>query len=245
MKKIILGSLIIIFSIFLISGIALADTEADMPEAGILPDSKLFTLELWWEDVQRFFTFDDVKKAELETKLAMKRMTEAEKLIEKGKTELAEKNLLRFQNRLEAAYEKAEQANEKGKDVEALLEKLEANSLRHQEVLSEVYEKIPDNAQESILKAMENSAQGLENAMENIQNSEDGAEEFKNKIKNNLENFGTKKKLEIKEKLQQRGVLDDNNVMEKDDSEDEPELESDADDDQSDDEVQNINENQN
>jgi len=208
MKTISLILTVIVLVLVTATSISYAAETVELPDAGVLPDSKLFTLELWWEGVQRFFTFDSVKKAELESKLAMKRMVEAEKLIEKGKSELAEKHLLQFENRLAAAYEKTEQAQEKGKDVDALVEKLEANQLRQQEVLANVYDKVPESAQEGVLNAMENSAKGLEQAMENVQKSEE-AKAFKTKLKNKVENFGTTKKNEIKEKLQQKGVIGD------------------------------------
>jgi len=211
MKKLFIGIAVLLLAAFLTAGAVSAKTDTetvDLPEPGILPDSKLFSLKLWWEDVQRFFTFSTVKKAELEAELAMKRLAEAEKMIDKGKPELAEKHLLRFRNRLAAALEKTEQASEKGKDVDALVEKLEANLLKQQEVLAEVYEKVPESAQDSVLSAMEKSAKGLENAMENVQKSEQ-AEEFKNKLEDTVENFGTSKKLEIKQKLQEKGLLSD------------------------------------
>lgn len=206
MKTISLTLTVVVLVFVAATSISYATETVELPDAGILPDSKLFTLELWWEGVQRFFTFDSVKKAELESKLAMKRIAEAEKLIEQGKTELAEKHLLQFENRLAAAYEKTEKANEKGKDVDALIEKLEANQLRQQEVLATVYDKVPESAQEGILNAMEKSAKGLQNAMENIQKSEE-AKAFKTKLKNTIENFGTTKKNEIKEKLIEKGVI--------------------------------------
>ena len=115
-----------------------------------------------------FFTFDNAKKVELATKLATKRVVEAKKLVEKGKTELAQKHLQKFQNRFQKALEKTEKVKEQGKNVEELVDKLKAHNIRHQKVLAEVYEKVPDQAKESILKAMENSAKGLENAIERV-----------------------------------------------------------------------------
>ncbi|MBU0597914.1 hypothetical protein KKF61_02865 [Patescibacteria group bacterium] len=218
MKILSISAATVLFVVLITAGAASAQTNeatptnetevVELPEAGILPDSILFNLELWWEDIQRFFTFSNVRKAELEAKLAMKRIAEAEKLIEKGKPEIAEKHLLQFQNRLAAAYEKTEQASEKGKDVDALIEKLEANLLKQQEVLAKVYDRVPASAQEGVLNAMEKSASGLQNAITNVQKS-DAAEEFKNKLKNKVENFGTTKKNEIKEHLQQKGIIDD------------------------------------
>ena len=84
-----------------------------------------------------------------------------------------------------------------GKDVEALVEKLTENHLRQQEVLQGVYENAPDSAKDAILKAMENSSKGLENAIQRVQGLQK-SEEYKNKLKNEAENWGQ----EIKGKLQ-------------------------------------------
>ena len=98
---------------------------------------------------------------------------------------------------------------------EELIEKLEANQLRQQEVLAQVYDKVPESAQEGVLNAMEKSAKGLQNAMENMQKS-DEAKVFKTKLKNTIENFGTTKKNEIKEKLIEKGVISNGEVIEDD-----------------------------
>jgi len=179
---------------------------AEITDVSILPDSPWYVLKTWWEEVQIFFTFDSVKKAEFHTKLATRRVVEAKKLVEKGKTEFAEQHLWKFRNRLEKALQKTEQAQEKGKNVDELIEKLQANNIRQQEVLSEVYEKVPDSAKEAVLSAMEKSAEGIENSMEKVQKSEQ-ALEFKAELKNRIKNFNTNKALEIREKLELKGVF--------------------------------------
>jgi len=178
----------------------------EITDVGLLPDSPFYFLKTWWEEIQLFFTFDNVKKAEQQTKLATKRVVEAKKLVEKGKTEKAQKHLEKFQARIQKAVEKMEKAKNQGKNVEELVEKLKANNIGQQEVLTEVYEKVPDKAKESILKAMENSTKGLENAIENVQKS-GKAQEFKAELKNRIGDFNLNKAQEVKEKLEARGVF--------------------------------------
>ncbi|MFH0952535.1 MAG: DUF5667 domain-containing protein [Patescibacteria group bacterium] len=177
-------------------------------EAGILPDSNWFRLKLWWEEVQEFFTFGDENKAELSAKLAMQRLAEAKKLMDKGKTELAVRHLEKYQERFEKALTKTEGARQQGKDVDAIVERLTENNLRQQAVLAEVYEKVPENAKAGVLNAMESSAKGLTNAIEKVQQSEE-VKEFKDQLKNKIENIGAAKALEIKERFRQQGIIEE------------------------------------
>jgi len=166
----------------------------------LLPDSSLYFLKTWWENLQMFFTFNSVAKANLELKLANKRLVEAEKLIEKGKIDLAQRLLEKFQARIEKAIQRTEELKNQGQDVSELVAKLAANSARQQEVLAKVYNQVPTQAQEAILKAMEKSATGLSNAIENIQGLHK-KQEFKKEIKGIIEKSDSVGKEKIKEKL--------------------------------------------
>lgn len=186
----------------------------EITDPGMLPDSPFYFLKGWWESIQLTFTFDSVKKAELFDKLASRKLLEAQKLVENGNTELAEKHMEKFENRVQKMQEQVEKAQENGKDIDELIEKLGANSIRQQEVLSDVYEKVPEQAQEAILKAMERSTEGLKNAIEKVQGTEE-AEQFREEVKEGLENMGEDTKNQIENKLQ---FLKGNNSNEEDDS---------------------------
>ena len=190
------------------------DEAAETVEAGILPDSPLYVLKSWWEDVRVAFTFDETKKAELEERLAAKRLAEFEQLVAKGKVDLAERHLAQFERRLSRVEERLEHLQQRGKDVDTLLEKLQQRRLAHQEVLQRVYDQVPEEARERILQAMENSAGGLENAMERIQKSEQ-VKQFKEKLEMRIEsqlqnvNSGEQGKWqELKDRLRERAQLE-------------------------------------
>lgn len=187
----------------------------EQEDPGTLPDSKFYWLKTWRENIQLFFTFNDVKKAEKQMKFANRRMLELEKLCEKDKCELAQKLASRFEEKIRKTTEKLEEANEKGKDVQSLIEKLEANQERHQEVLLKVYDQVPEEAKEAILQAMENSQKGIENAIANIQKDPSQLKEFKEKIDKKVEEVlneeeidkGKAKVNSIREKLQEKGLF--------------------------------------
>lgn len=181
---------------------AKADSEVEVLDTynpSLLPDSPFYFLKTWLEEIQEFITLNPTSKAELQLKLANKRLVEAQKLAEKGKTELAQKLLDKFRERIEKAAKKTEEAEDKGKNVDELVAKLQANSLRQQEVLLKVYEKVPEQARDSILQAMENSKKGLANAINNVQGIHK-KEEFEKKVDDLIEgsNLPQKDKNKVK-----------------------------------------------
>ena len=181
----------------------LADEIGDVTSenVGLLPDSFFYPVKTWWEEVRLFFTLSDEKKADLELKFANRRLLELKKLCEeKDNCDLAEKLAPKFQDRIERSIQKLESASEKGKDVEAIVEKLKENQEKQQAVLESVYEKVPDQAKEHILEAMEKSAEGLSNAIEKVQNSEK-ASEFQNTVRTRMENYGDEVQVQLKERL--------------------------------------------
>ena len=184
------------------SAFAKADSEVEVLDTynpSLLPDSPFYFLKTWFEGIQKFITLNPTSKAELQLKLANKRLIEAQKLAEKGKTELAQKLLDKFRERIEKATKKTEKAKDKGKNVDELVAKLQANSLRQQEVLLKVYEKVPTEARDSILNAMENSKKGLLNAINNVQGIHK-KEEFEKKVDDLIEgsNLPQKDKNKVK-----------------------------------------------
>lgn len=171
----------------------------------LLPDSPFYFLKTWWEGIQELLTTNPVSKADLYLKLANKRMVEAEKLMEKGKVDLAKKLINQYQERLEKAIQKTEEAKGEGKDVSEIVAKLTANSVRQQEVLAKVYDKVPEQAKDTILNAMEKSVRGLSNAIQNVQGI-DKKQEFKEKVKDAIEKSGSTGQEKMKEKLQIKNV---------------------------------------
>ncbi len=164
MKKIILP--LIIFSFLLATAVS-AQT-ADLPSPGTLPDSTFYFLKSWKESIQTFFTFGAENKAKQFLHLSEIRLAEYQKMIEKGKTEIAQKTLEKYEQQLNHALEKAKEAKEKGKDVEKLKETISEKILKHQEILENVLEKAPEQAKSGIEKAIETSQKGFEKAVEAV-----------------------------------------------------------------------------
>jgi hypothetical protein len=175
----------------------------EVSDPGILPDSPFYFLKGWGRSIRSLFTFDALKKAELELKFANEDALAIEKLCDKGECELAEKFCEKFQEQFQRTIQRMEKAKQKGKDVEALTERLKENHLRQQRILAEVLERAPEQAKEGILKAIENSTFGLENAIENVQGKHK-MEQFREELNLQIRNMGEETQLRIQERLERK-----------------------------------------
>ena len=184
-------SIFILLSFLTFGFMALAQ-ESDLPLPGLTPDSPFYFLKAWKESIQMFFTFGEENKARQFLHLSEVRLAEYKKMIEKGKTEIAQKILEKYEEKLGHALEKADQAQEKGKDVEKLKEAISEKILKHQEVLEGVLEKVPEEAKKGIENAIEMSSKGFENAIQAVSGEkreelERKAEEVKIRIEEKME----------------------------------------------------------
>ena len=156
-----------LLAIFLFAGVAQAQTN-DLPEPGMLPDSPFYFLKSWSEGIGTFFTFGDEAKAERFLNLSEKRLAEANALAVKGKPEIAEKAIGRYQEQLSRALSKAEEAKAKGLDTDEVLAKVSEATLKHQAVLADVYERVPEQAKSAIERAMQAGMRGHEEALKAV-----------------------------------------------------------------------------
>jgi hypothetical protein len=180
-------TLLLIISL-LFCGLALA-ADNELPSAGTLPDSPFYFLKSWKESVQMFFTFGAENKAKQFLHLADVRLAEYQKMIEVGKTDIAEKTLAKYGDQLNRALEKANEV--KAEDAEKLKEAIGEKILGHEEALQKTLEKVPEQAREGIKNAIEVSRQGFESAIGAISGEKKGelekrAEEIKLEVEGKL-----------------------------------------------------------
>jgi len=164
MKKIVLITILSFLILFF--GTQVFAEESDLPSPGLLPDSPFYFLEIIAEEIGTFFTFGDLKKAERYAALAAERLAETQAVVEKGKSELAEKTLARYENQLNNSIAHAERAQAKDQNTEQVMTKVGKATSVHLEVLAEVYNKVPDQAKPVIENAMKASVKGHEKAVE-------------------------------------------------------------------------------
>lgn len=170
-----------VLAILLFAGVANANGDGHgLPNPGLLPGNPFYFLDSLFEGLGSLVTFGDLSKAERHFALAEERLAESEALADKGDSNRAEKAAEKYQERLDRALAKAEEANEAGRDTDAVLEKIAEATVRHQEVLADIYEKVSEQAKEAIQRAMENSARGHETALSAV--SGEKQEEVRNRV---------------------------------------------------------------
>ncbi len=208
-KKIIISILIIPF---LFVGLVQAQTN-DLPDPGMLPDSLFYFLKSWTEGIGTVFTFGEGKKAERFLNLSEKRLAEAKALIERGSMEHATRTIERYEEQLERAMQRAERGKEKGLDTDKVLERISERTLKHQEVLADVYERVPEEAREGIERAMENSMRGHEESLRAV--SGERREEVMERVRTKREEVESKieemrsRGIDIPQILEREGITPD------------------------------------
>lgn len=149
----------------------------ELPGPEIMPDSPFYFLKVWYEKIVTFLSFGDARKAERYSKLAERRLHEAEKMIEKGEEKLTEKLLEEYEKFINRALKRAEkltrEAEEKAKEelkekANQVLEKVSESTLKNQEVLLKIYKLVPDEAKETIEKVIEITKIGYERTIDAV-----------------------------------------------------------------------------
>ena len=159
-------SILITSAVLFSFGTGVIAQETELPDPGLTPDSPFYFLETIIEEIGTFFTFGDLKKAERYAVLAAERLAEAQAVVNKGKPELVEKTLERYQMQLQNSMARAEKAQTKGENTEQVMARVGKATSKHLEVLAEIGEKVPEEATSAIENAMKASLKGHEKAVE-------------------------------------------------------------------------------
>jgi len=159
MKKIIS---IVVLSLFLsMPALTMADT-ATTSDPGLTPDNPFYFFKTLKENIQTFFIFNAENKAMQFLHLADVRMAEYQKMVEKGKTEIAQKTLNKYEKQLNKATQKIEELKSGGKDIKKLSENLSTTTAKHIKTLGDNLQKVPEAAKKGIEKVLENLRKGIE-----------------------------------------------------------------------------------
>ncbi|MBU0975599.1 hypothetical protein KJ918_02265 [Patescibacteria group bacterium] len=195
MRKAILPVIILLFLLGVIS----FAQETELPDPGLTPDSPFYFLDTLAEKISLFFTFDIVKKAEKAFQFAGEKLAELEVMVKANKIDSLKKAGQKYQEFLDLANQKTKEAKEKGRNVEELAVLITEKTLKHQEVLIEVFEKVPEEAKAAIEKAIEVSRKGSEEAVKAVTGVK--KEELLQKIE--------EVKTEVEERIKLRQILDE------------------------------------
>lgn len=161
-------------------------TNADLgvTDPGTLPTSRLYFFKEWGRGLQRIFTFNSEKKAELELRIADEKAAEAKQILETKNDEKSitraltnyQKSHERLGARLEALKETSQNPN-----IDRLLDRLAEKSVVHEKLFEQLQEKHQDRAA-SLEAVKEKIADTIEKAAE-----KDTSQKFQQRMKNAFE----------------------------------------------------------
>ena len=184
--------------------------DLEVGEPRLLPDSPFYFLKNWGREIQSFFTFNPVAKAELKLKFANEKLIEAKKLVELKKDpkiiKLATEN---YQQEIEKIKNQADKIKEKAKEnpkVESFLDKFIHQQTLHQKLLDRLETQVPPQAFEKIKECRERHLERFQDVMLKL---EDRKEKITEKLDKILEmqkgsRFKEFKNLEVLKNLEEK-----------------------------------------
>lgn len=124
---------------------------------GVLPDSPLYKIKMLRDKVWLWLTTDVVRKAELFLLYADKRIGAGKVLVEGNQVPLGISTLTKGVKYLERAIEQTKEAKTKGKKVDSLEKNIKNASLKYEEILVGLLEKVNSDgkaALDELLKSL-------------------------------------------------------------------------------------------
>lgn len=146
---------------------------------GIKPGSIFYFFDITFEKIGLLFTFSPEKKAEKALKYADERLAEAGAVTDNA--EAVKTAITNYESNIAFAEEESKDVGDKEK-AEALLTSIADNTSKHQEVLTDVLAKVPDEAKEAITRAIEASRRGHAEAMQKIAELKGEVEKLKQEV---------------------------------------------------------------
>ncbi len=128
----------------------------------IKPDSPVYFLQNWGESIRYFFTFGNDNKINYLIELSDRRIDEIKSINDQA---LIDKLIAKYEDNYSTMEKLADQVDDKV----AVSQKIQDLSTRQQEVLAEVYQKVPEAAKAGVANAQENSAKHVASTIEKIE----------------------------------------------------------------------------
>lgn len=129
------------------------DIDYKLPFPGkILPDNPLWYLKVVRDRLWLFFTFDPMRKADLNLLFADKRLWASKMLFEKGKSDLGLSTLTKAEKYLEEASKGEGKERALGVETKNFLITLSKSSLKHRQTIEEILLLAPEDLRPGIIK---------------------------------------------------------------------------------------------
>lgn len=185
------------------------DLEVSDPK--LLPDSPFYFVKDFWRKVRTKLTFNSVKKAELQLRIANERLIEAKKLAEKNANEqILQKAMGKYQGEIEIVRNRIEAFKEKAADnpkIDEFLDEFTDKTIKQQRLMTRLEKQLVDKP-EVLEKIRQNRERIMERLGEVVNQLED-KDKIPERLEKNLENIeGSKyknfKNLEVLLELEEK-----------------------------------------
>jgi len=158
----------------------------DLPSPGLTPDSPLYFLDTWGENIGLALTRGPEAKVRKQIAISQEKLAEAEQMGKEGKAKAAEIAADRYGEMVNAAAAGVAFAAQSEEGFAGALGELLVTTISiSQNVLAGIYEKVPEQAKAAIQRAMQVSIQGMERAMEAVSNTK--REQVQEQVEQNLQ----------------------------------------------------------
>ncbi|KKU05984.1 MAG: hypothetical protein UX07_C0010G0011 [Parcubacteria group bacterium GW2011_GWA2_45_30] len=173
------SAIILVLLLLVVVSLPFSVSAATSP--GIKPGSFFYFFDTAFEKIGLFFTFNPEKKARKALEYADERLAEAEAVAGDDNLEAVKTAVTNYESNMAFAAEKAKDVGDKEK-AKALLTSIADNTSKHQEVLTAVLVKVPDEAKEAIIRAIEASRRGQAEAIKKIVELKGEVEQLKQEV---------------------------------------------------------------
>lgn len=158
-------------------------------DPALLPDNPFYFLKEWGRQIRLTFTFNNVKKLELENKFANEKLIELKKIIDSSSdSAIIENATERYQNAVDKIKERADKIKEKASENEEInkfLEKFTNQQVLQEKILEKLQGQVPEQALEKITQARERHMEKFGEVMQKLEiNGEKIAERVQNALQN-------------------------------------------------------------
>ena len=160
--------LIILTIVLLLMGIPTFAQNVSISQPGMLPDNPFHPFQDFFEQLQLFFAFSPEAKANIHLQLAEKRLAELNLVIEQNKTDLVPILSDKFEKELNDTENEINSAKTLGQNVTEIAQHVAGETFKHQLVLQNLLDKVPEQARPSIVNAINKSQEGHIAAVESI-----------------------------------------------------------------------------
>ena len=138
------------------------------------PDDPIYLAKRHIETAKLNAKVDPLEKAALHTEFANERLAEAKAMIAKGKPEFVGDLTEDYEEALAGATNEINRAQSQGRNVSEALEAVERSTKKHTEVLTDLLDKVPEDAKPAIRRSIAVSKRGRNTAMDKLSKIQGG-----------------------------------------------------------------------